>query len=224
MKRAFLPAFLLLMIAAAMPQTQSGWQSGKVLSFTSREWTTAADSGDGTQTRLTCKLILAAGQHSYTLQRDSPREKLPKFETNSDVKYIFDRADIIVRDATNREFRMRIVKDGPEAASASDIGATPAPSKAADGKTLVAVKSIPSGAQIFLNGSLVGITPANLQVVSGTYLLRVQLDSYSAWEKQILVAGGNLEFSAELQPQDVVLSDQGGSIAAAARAAKRQKQ
>lgn len=227
MKRYVIICIVLSSIIAAA-QGRSGWQTGKALSFDSREWTTPSSSGDATQTRLTCRLVLRAGDITYVLQRDSPIEKPPRIDVGSTVKFVFDREDILVRDSTGREFRMKVTKRGDGAeVTAATVKAPEVSAKTVkpdEGQTVLDIKSNIEGAEIYLGGKFVGHTPALLAVDRGTYLLRVQQSTYMAWQQGIMVAGEKMSFYAELTPQDVVLSEpRGGSVAAAARASKKQQ-
>ena len=227
MRRTLLAVFILGGMACAFAQNHTGWQTGKVVSFDSREWTAPDSSGVGTQTRLTCRLVLSVGDVTYTLQRDSPKEKPPKLEVDSPVKYVFDREDILIHDLSGREFRMKVMKRGvvtEAAATASPLETAAAVVKASDGKTVLDVKSNPAGAEIYLNGEYAGRTPSLVTVQSGNYTLRIQQESYMAWQQAIMAVGGKMSFYAELSPQDVVFSEpRGGSVAAAAKAAKKQQ-
>jgi len=228
MKRWWLLVFIAVCILHAFAETHTGWQTGKVLSFDSREWTTPSTWGDGTQTRLTCRLVLSAGEVTYVLQRDSPREKPPKLEVGAAVKFIFDHDDLMIRDAAGREFRMRVVKqgsgEGVAVAAASTPQDSPPPVKASDGQTVLDVRSNPTGAEIYLNNVLVGRTPALVPVDKGNYLIRIQKETYMAWQQEAIIAGEKMKFYAELTQQDVVLSEpRGGSVAAAAAANKKKQ-
>jgi PEGA domain len=224
MKRWWLLVFIAIWILNAFGETRTGWQTGKVVSFDSREWTAASTWGDGTQTRLTWRLVLSAGDVTYVLQRDSPWEKPPKLEVGSQAKFIFDHDDLMVRDATGREFRMRVIKKGSDAgvAVAATSTPTPTPVNAGDGKTVLDVRSNPAGAEIYLNDVLVGRTPALVPADKGSYLIRIQKETYLAWQQEALITGDKMSFFAELTQQDVVLSEPpGGSVAAAARASRK---
>ena len=94
--------------------------------------------------------------------------------------------------------------------------------KAGDGQTVLDVRSNPAGAEIYLNNVLVGHTPALLPVEKGNYLIRIQKETYMAWQQEAIIAGEKMKFYAELTQQDVVLSEpRGGSVAAAAAASKK---
>jgi PEGA domain len=228
MKR-WLLVFIAVCTFNAVAETHSGWQTGKVLSFDSREWTAPSSSGDGTQTRLTCRLVLSVGEVTYVLQRDSPREKPPKLEVGAEVKFVFDHDDLMVRDAGGREFRMRVMKQGAGATvnteAAKTLQDSPAPVQVSEGKTALHVQSNPTGAAIYLNNEFVGHTPAFIPVEKGSYLIRVQQLAYMAWQQSFVAVGEKMSFYAELSPQDVVFSEpRGGSVAAAAKASKKQSQ
>ena len=227
MKRWYVLIFISVYILSVAAQTRPGWQTGKVVSFDWREWTAPSSSGDGQQARLTCRLTLSAGEITYVLQRDSPKEKPPRIDVGSTVNFIFDRDDVLVRDGSGREFRMRVTQRGDHAEVAAATAKAPeAPvetAKAGDGQTVLEVTSNVDGAEIYLGGKLVGHTPATLSVDKGSYLLRVQQRTYMAWQQGIMVAGDKLSFYAELTPQDVMLSEPRGSVAAAARASKKQE-
>src|SRR5579883_531582 len=228
MKHWFIIVLLFSWILAAEAQNGSGWQTAKVVSFDSREWSVQSSSGEGRQTRLTCRLVLNGGSITYVLQRDSPREKPPKFTVDSTAKYVFDHDDIIVRDESGREFRMRVIKQGTgsevQSTQANADGTTPTAIPAKDDQVLLQVTSNVDGAEIYLDNKLVGHTPCRITVPKGNYLLSVRQQDYLGWQRNVMVLDNKVSFYAELTPQDVVLSEpRGGSVADAARATRKQQ-
>ena len=59
---------------------------------------------------------------------------------------------------------------------------------------LVFVGSQPSGADIFVDGTMKGKTGARLVLPSGQYTFRIQRDGYHTWQRSIGVAGGSVEY------------------------------
>ena len=109
-------------------------------------------------------------------------------------------------------------------AAASTPKDSPPPMKASEGQTVLDVRSIGWGRDLPEN-VLVGHTPVLVPVDKGNYLIRIQKETYMAWQQEAIIAGEKMKFYAELTQQDVVLSEpRGGSVgAAAARASKKQQ-
>ncbi len=61
------------------------------------------------------------------------------------------------------------------------------------------------GAEVYLNGSLAGRTPLNLNVVPGSYNLTVRAPGYADYNQSIVVNGAT-QINANLQPNQVGLS------------------
>lgn len=63
------------------------------------------------------------------------------------------------------------------------------------------VDSSPSGAAVFLNGTLIGFTPLSLNLTPGTYELRVTKEGYGRYSKEVEIeAGKELKVSVTLEP------------------------
>jgi len=61
---------------------------------------------------------------------------------------------------------------------------SPAPAK-------VAIHSTPDGAEIYLDGQLVGSTPSSLELPAGTHELSVRLSGYQDWTRNMKVLSGS---------------------------------
>lgn len=80
-----------------------------------------------------------------------------------------------------------VATDGPEQGSA------PAPAK-------LNVESSPSGADIEVDGSFVGNTPSDIQVVEGDHAITVSKTGFKDWARTVKVSGGsNVHLNAELE-------------------------
>lgn len=62
----------------------------------------------------------------------------------------------------------------------------------------VAVTSIPTGAEIQIDGNFVGSTPTSVPVVHGNHVITVRKPGYSTWQRTIQVSGGTITVAAEL--------------------------
>jgi hypothetical protein len=95
------------------------------------------------------------------------------------------------------------------AADASPVIAQGRPVSAAvpDPPTLVAsaaklsIASNPSAADIEVDGSFVGSTPSEIEVLPGDHALKVSKSGFKPWERKIKSTVGNVNISAELEPQ-----------------------
>jgi len=69
----------------------------------------------------------------------------------------------------------------------------PAPAK-------VAVRSTPDGAEIYLDGQLIGSTPSTLELPAGTHELSVRLSGYQDWTRNMRVlSGSEINLDANLE-------------------------
>jgi hypothetical protein len=84
-------------------------------------------------------------------------------------------------------------------AAASQSPATPAPA-AAPTTAKLSVTSTPDGADIEMDGSLVGNTPSDIDVPAGEHTVTVKKSGFQSWEKKLKVSGGsNVRLKAELE-------------------------
>lgn len=69
----------------------------------------------------------------------------------------------------------------------------------ADG--VIAVKSIPTGADIYVDGTHQGVTPNNVTSLSGNHIVKIQKSNYQDWSESILVIGDTISHVyAQLTP------------------------
>jgi hypothetical protein len=73
-----------------------------------------------------------------------------------------------------------------------------APSAALTGK--LSVSSVPDGADIEVDGSFVGNTPSDVQVVEGDHTVTVKKAGFKDWERKLKVSGGSsVHLNAQLE-------------------------
>ena len=64
----------------------------------------------------------------------------------------------------------------------------------------VAIHSTPDGAEIYLDGQLIGSTPSTLELPSGTHELSVRLSGYQDWTRSMRVlSGSEINLDAKLE-------------------------
>lgn len=99
------------------------------------------------------------------------------------------------------------VKPAQNAVAVPDAKATPpTPSVTAPTETAPAaengriiLKSLPDGADIYVDGAFVGNTPATLKLPSGKHTIKVSQNGYAAWSKELSVfAGSEVNMNAAL--------------------------
>jgi len=71
-------------------------------------------------------------------------------------------------------------------------------SKSANGQSMLAVSSVPSGADIELDGAFVGSTPSSVPVGMGDHRIVIKKSGHGSWERTIRVNGGTVTVNAEL--------------------------
>jgi hypothetical protein len=81
-------------------------------------------------------------------------------------------------------------------AEAPAIAAKPAQT---DVTAHVEVSSVPSGADIEIDGSFVGNTPSTVELSMGDHVITIKKSGQKNWERKIKVTGGKISISAELE-------------------------
>jgi hypothetical protein len=67
--------------------------------------------------------------------------------------------------------------------------------------TLVFLSSVPSGAEIEMDGSFVGHTPSSIPMAIGEHAIRITKSGYKPWERKVRSVGGEVTISAELEAE-----------------------
>ena len=66
----------------------------------------------------------------------------------------------------------------------------------------VAIRSTPDGAEIYLDGQLIGSTPSSLELPAGTHDLSVRLSGYQDWNRSRRVfSGSEINLDAKLEKE-----------------------
>jgi hypothetical protein len=85
----------------------------------------------------------------------------------------------------------------------SSVAASPAPAVADSNETHVSVASMPTGADIEVDGSFVGNTPSTINLPAGDHTVVVSKSGYKTWERKMKSNGGTVNLNVELeQPQE----------------------
>jgi hypothetical protein len=78
---------------------------------------------------------------------------------------------------------------------------SPAQSRASSGQGSIEIASRPSGAQVRLDGRVVGRTPLSLpDVPRGTHIVGIELTGYNRWATSVTVTGDRARVGASLEP------------------------
>lgn len=72
------------------------------------------------------------------------------------------------------------------------------PAVATSAETSVTVDSVPSGADITVDGNFVGSTPSSIPITLGSHEISVKKKGYEAWTRKMDFQGGNVHLNAEL--------------------------
>jgi len=81
-----------------------------------------------------------------------------------------------------------------QASAATQQTSAPAATQA-----LMSVDSIPSGAEIEIDGAFVGSTPSTVTIAAGTHRVSVIKKGYGSWTKTLSVSSGTVHLNAELE-------------------------
>jgi CRISPR/Cas system-associated exonuclease Cas4 (RecB family) len=88
-----------------------------------------------------------------------------------------------------------LIKTSPAQIPVSPVVAS---EKQTNGK--LSVISVPDGADIEVDGSFVGNTPSDVQVLEGDHSVSVKKTGFKNWERKLKVtAGSNVRLNAELE-------------------------
>jgi hypothetical protein len=66
----------------------------------------------------------------------------------------------------------------------------------------VDISSLPSGAEITINGHFSGSTPSALELPPGDYTIAIQKTGFKTWERNTTISGGKVTISAELNKSE----------------------
>jgi len=65
--------------------------------------------------------------------------------------------------------------------------------------TEVAISSVPEGADIEIDGSLMGNAPSTVRLSAGEHSIAIKKSGYKVWERKIRTSGGSIKVNAELE-------------------------
>jgi hypothetical protein len=112
----------------------------------------------------------------------------------------WERQVMLTAERPSQSFEIALDGSGPPAASGGDVGAPPSGGAAsappaspppASVAPSLRIESRPSGAQVWMNGSLVGTTPFVMPGVSvGLHMVRIELAGYRPWTTTVTVGRG----------------------------------
>src|SRR5215469_5625326 len=63
----------------------------------------------------------------------------------------------------------------------------------------VSVSSVPSGADVEVDGKFVGNTPSSLVLATGDHTIKVSKKGYKSWERTLTASTGSVNLTAELE-------------------------
>jgi PEGA domain-containing protein len=87
----------------------------------------------------------------------------------------------------------------PPTAAAPSTVASPAPDQTAGAQ--LEVSSIPSGAEIEIDGNFVGSTPSTVGATAGQHQLAVKKKGFKPWEKKVSISSGHVKIEAALETE-----------------------
>jgi hypothetical protein len=83
--------------------------------------------------------------------------------------------------------------------NASNVSPATPPAKASPDQISLTIDSVPSGADIEVDGAFVGNTPSMVGVAPGSHKIAVRMKGYADWIRTLNVTGGTIHLSAELE-------------------------
>lgn len=97
------------------------------------------------------------------------------------------------------EAALKAMGEQSEQPDASGAPSEPLISTPGAGATILDISSIPTGADIVLDGQFVGSTPSSINVSAGEHTVSVSKPGYRAWERRLTAHSGTITVSAELE-------------------------
>jgi hypothetical protein len=108
--------------------------------------------------------------------------------------------DAAAAGAARSAARARTPNGSRGAPAASSQATTAARGVAASGPGSIQVLSRPAGAQVFVDGRLIGVTPTSLDLPAGNHAVRMYLAGYRAWTTNVeVLAGAPTRVAASLE-------------------------
>jgi PEGA domain-containing protein len=103
----------------------------------------------------------------------------------------------------NGDMKLDIAKFRPSSAAQPTASETASSTQSSTSSAKLQMESNPSGADIEIDGSFMGNTPSDVQVLEGDHTIAVKKAGFKDWERKMKISGGsNLHLSAELEKSD----------------------
>jgi hypothetical protein len=126
---------------------------------------------------------------------NSDGDAIVSHSTRSIGTSVKDACEAIAKDWPSRAGKTSVQKQTVQLVTVSDkSGTSSAGSK-------IAVSSTPANADIALDGSFVGNTPSEIDVMPGDHTLTVSKSGFKPWERKFKATGGSVNINAELESQ-----------------------
>jgi PEGA domain len=87
----------------------------------------------------------------------------------------------------------------PAASNTANDKPTASQQNAQPAATKLSVVSMPSGADIDVDGAFVGNTPSTVDIQPGEHMIMISKTGYKSWERKMRVSGGDVNLNAELE-------------------------
>ena len=124
-----------------------------------------------------------------------------------------------ISEACAKHLKQFIEANAPDAQlSAPSTPPKPVSSATSQVRGGIEITSVPSGADVELDGNIAGSTPCILDVAAGIHTVSVNKSGYKTWKRKIIVTGGKTNIAAELEASSTDArtasqSQTGGSVA-----------
>jgi hypothetical protein len=164
---------------------EGAWRSSKGISITHQIQLIRSEAKPSTYS-ITPAVDLPKGEYALYLARGEGMQAYV-YDFSVDLQLERTAAPNGTRpDANSQELRESGIKR---------LAAVPATSEAT-----AEITSVPSGADVEIDGKFVGNTPSSVGLVSGEHTLRVSKSHYKSWERSLQVSTGEIRITAELEP------------------------
>jgi hypothetical protein len=145
-----------------------------------------------------------ASERELTLFREHPATGFPSIqELKKQCEDLKKSARRVISCKVTSDLKVVAGTKEPEAQPEREAKGKPETEKNAAEVGTVVVDSVPEGAEVYIDGNLVGGTPATFRLAAGKHTIRVALKNYKDWSRELSVlASSEVKLTATLEKRN----------------------
>ena len=204
------PALVLLLAATIAASETHTYQKGTIEGFDVRRDVHVSGGGGGgngtpvsTWTR-NAKVYELRGEDLIYRVDYCGAFQAGEFSPGQVVEYRVDGKHVYIRHDNDKEYRCQLEGTRNVEHAKTETPVQPVSSAAAPAPAVTtanfSVNSVPTGADIEVDGTFVGNTPSDLRIDQGDHSITVKKSGYKPWERKMKVsAGSKIQLNAEME-------------------------